>query len=165
MFVPAVVMAMGLLPLMMKTGLHGTTVAVASAHSLISLPVIFLLLRSSLAQVDPDLEQAARGLGARPWVAFYRVTLPLIYPAVVAGMVIAFILSVNEVILAAVSDYHPRPDSPGGSVANGPRQGNAALGSGIVLDGGGNPCGNVDRREAAQAKLTWFCEGAFCPPR
>lgn len=100
MFVPAVVLAMGLLPVMMEIGLRGTTAAIAAAHSLISLPVVFLLLRSAFAQVNPELEQAARGLGANPWVAFSRVTVPLIYPAVLAGMVIAFILSVNEFILA-----------------------------------------------------------------
>jgi ABC-type spermidine/putrescine transport system permease subunit II len=100
MFVPAVVLAMGLLPLMMNTRLRGTTVAIAVAHTLVSLPVVFLLLRSTLMQVDRELEQAARGLGAGPFVAFKRVTLPLIYPAVLAGAVIAFILSANEFILA-----------------------------------------------------------------
>src|SRR5579872_6328010 len=55
MFVPAVVLAMGLLPLMMNTCLHGTTVAIAVAHSLVSLPVVFLLLRSTLLQVDREL--------------------------------------------------------------------------------------------------------------
>ncbi|HEV3386539.1 MAG TPA: ABC transporter permease, partial [Gemmata sp.] len=99
-FVPAVVLAMGLLPVMMTTGLRGTTVAISVAHSLVSLPVVFLLLHSTLSQVDPLLEQAARGLGAGPLVAFSRVTFPLIYPAVLAGVVIACILSVNEFILA-----------------------------------------------------------------
>ncbi len=61
---------------------------------------MFLLLRSALEQTDPDLERAARGLGASPWVAFRRVTLPLIGPAVIAGAVIAFILSVNEFVLS-----------------------------------------------------------------
>lgn len=100
MFVPAVVLAMGLLPLVMYAGLQGTPIALAAAHCLVSLPVAFLLLRSALAQTDPDLERAARGLGAGPWAAFRRVTLPLIYPAVLAGAVIAFILSVNEFTLS-----------------------------------------------------------------
>src|SRR4051794_31439461 len=63
MFVPAVVLAMGLLPLVRVVGLWGTAASLAAAHSLASLPVVFLLLRSALAQVDPDLERAARGLG------------------------------------------------------------------------------------------------------
>ncbi len=100
MFVPTVVLAMGLLPLVMATGLRGSLVSVAAAHSLVSLPVVFLLLRSALAQADPDLERAARGLGAGPWTAFRRVTLPLASPAVLAGALVAFILSANEFILA-----------------------------------------------------------------
>jgi ABC-type spermidine/putrescine transport system permease subunit II len=100
MFVPTVVLGMGLLPLIRLTGLWGTTAAVAAAHSLVSLPVVFLLLRSALTQTCPDLERAARGLGAGPWAAFRRVTLPLIAPAVLAGAVVALILSANEFILA-----------------------------------------------------------------
>ncbi len=100
MFVPGVVLGLGLLPVMLSTGLRGTPLGIVTAHSLVSLPVVFLLLRTTLAQVDPALEQAARGLGARPWSAFYRVTLPLIAPALAAGAVIAFILSANEFILA-----------------------------------------------------------------
>jgi ABC-type spermidine/putrescine transport system permease subunit II len=100
MFVPAVVLAMGLLPLVMRFGLQGTPVALAAAHCLVSLPVVFLLLRAALAQTDPDLERAARGLGAGPWTAFRRVTLPLIYPSILAGVVIALILSVNEFTLS-----------------------------------------------------------------
>jgi ABC-type spermidine/putrescine transport system permease subunit II len=100
MFVPAVVLAMGLLPLAMRAGVQGRPWALAAAHSLVSLPVVFLILRSALGHVDPDLERAARGLGAGPWTAFRRVTAPLISPAVSAGAVIACILSVNEFAFA-----------------------------------------------------------------
>ncbi|HJZ56345.1 MAG TPA: ABC transporter permease [Gemmataceae bacterium] len=100
MFVPAVVLGMGLLPLVRGVGLQGMAVAIAAAHSLASLPVVFLLLRSALSQVDPELERAARGLGAGPVTAFRRVTLPLVSPAIAAGAVIACILSVNEFTLA-----------------------------------------------------------------
>jgi ABC-type spermidine/putrescine transport system permease subunit II len=100
MFVPAVVLGMGLLPLVRAAGLQGTTAAVAAAHSLASLPVVFLLMRAALERTDPDLEGAARGLGAGPCTAFRRVTLPLISPAILAGVVIAFILSANEFTLS-----------------------------------------------------------------
>ena len=100
LFVPGVVLAMGLLPLVMVLGLWETPVALAAAHCLISLPAVFLVLRAELAATDPDLELAARGLGAGPRSVFVRVTLPLILPSVVAGVVVAFILSVNEFTLA-----------------------------------------------------------------
>jgi len=100
LFVPPVVLAMGMLPLVMIAGLRGTVFALAAAHALVSLPVVFLLLRSALSQLDPNLEPAARGLGASPLTAFRRVTLPLMYPAVLTGVVLAFILSANEFTLS-----------------------------------------------------------------
>lgn len=100
MFVPVIVLAMGLLPLAMQAGMQGKAVSLAAAHTLVSLPVVFLVLRGALAQADTELERAARGLGAGPFTAFRRVTLPLIAPAVIAGAVIAFILSVNEFAFA-----------------------------------------------------------------
>jgi putative spermidine/putrescine transport system permease protein len=100
MFVPATVLAMGLLPLVLALDLWETPAALAVAHCLVSLPVVFLLLRSALAGIDPDLERAARGLGAGSWRTFRRVTLPLILPVVLAGAMVAFILSANEFTLA-----------------------------------------------------------------
>lgn len=100
LFVPGVVLAMGLLPLVMAIGLWETPVALAAAHCLVTLPVVFLLLRSALAGIDPDIERAARGLGAGPWLVFRQVTLPLILPSVLASAMVAFILSANEFTLA-----------------------------------------------------------------
>jgi ABC-type spermidine/putrescine transport system permease subunit II len=100
LFVPAVVLGMGLLPWMRVLGLWGTTFSLAAGHSLWSLPVVFLVARSALDDVDPDLEQAARGLGASAWMTFRRVTLPAIAPAVAAGAVMAFVLSLNEFMIA-----------------------------------------------------------------
>jgi ABC-type spermidine/putrescine transport system permease subunit II len=100
LFVPAVVLGMGLLPMVHALGLWGTRVSLALAHGLVALPVVFLVVRSALAEVSPDLEAAARGLGAGPWRTFRRVTLPLIRPALLAGAAMSFILSLNEFTLA-----------------------------------------------------------------
>lgn len=76
------------------------TLSLAAAHSLGSLLVVFLVVRAALADVEADLELAARGLGASPWQTFWQVTLPVILPALVVGALIAFILSLNEFMLA-----------------------------------------------------------------
>jgi ABC-type spermidine/putrescine transport system permease subunit II len=100
LFTPAVALAMGLLPLLHLLGLAGTHLGLALAHALTALPVVFLMVRSALAEVSPDLERAARGLGAGPVRAFRRVTWPLIRPAVGSAALFSFILSLNEFTLA-----------------------------------------------------------------
>jgi ABC-type spermidine/putrescine transport system permease subunit II len=57
------------------------------------------VVRNGLEQLNPDLEPAARGLGAGPAQTFFRVTLPQLTPALLAGGVMAFLLSLNESVL------------------------------------------------------------------
>lgn len=97
---PPLVLGVGLLPVMHGLGLWGTYLAVVIGHCLLSLPVVYLILRSHLEQSCSDLEQAAQGLGANPWQVFYRITLPLLYPALAAAGMIAFVLSLNEAIVS-----------------------------------------------------------------
>ena len=100
LFVPPPGLAMGLLPLVLMLGLWESPFALSAAHALLSLPIVFLLIERAIAATDPELESAARGLGASPWFAFRHVTLPLILPSVLAGAVVAIILSVNEFTLS-----------------------------------------------------------------
>jgi ABC-type spermidine/putrescine transport system permease subunit II len=79
------------------TPLWGTHVSLAIAHSVLAIPVAYLVLRGSLQQVDRNLEAAARGLGAGPWQVFRFVTLPLIAPAVLAATLFAVVISLNEI--------------------------------------------------------------------
>ncbi|GAA1000154.1 ABC transporter permease [Acrocarpospora macrocephala] len=61
----------------------------------ILLPYSVLALYAQLRAIDPDLERAARGMGARPWQAFWRVTWPLSLPGAVAGSVLVFVLALG----------------------------------------------------------------------
>ncbi len=54
---------------------------------------------ASLAEFDPAVEEAARNLGAGWWRTFFKVTLPLIRPGLLAGGVFAFILSFDELVV------------------------------------------------------------------
>jgi ABC-type spermidine/putrescine transport system permease subunit II len=98
--VPPLVLGMGLLPLVHRLGLWGSWLSLALAHGLLGLPVVFLATRAALEGVGPGLEEAARGLGAGPWQAFWRITWPLIRPGVLAGAALAFVLSLNESMIA-----------------------------------------------------------------
>jgi molybdate transport system permease protein len=68
----------------------------AIATAVMTLPLMVRSIRIALEQVDSGLEQAARSLGATPFDAFRSVTLPLIAPGVLAGVVTAFVASLGE---------------------------------------------------------------------
>ncbi len=65
-------------------------------HILITLPYTFLNVSSSLYNFDRSVEEAARSLGASPFKTFYRITLPIIKPGVIAGAMFAFIVSFDQ---------------------------------------------------------------------
>lgn len=67
-----------------------TPTAVILGMTQLFLPLMILSVYSALSQVDPDLEQAARGLGARPATALRRVVLPLSLPGIVVGATLVF---------------------------------------------------------------------------
>jgi ABC-type spermidine/putrescine transport system permease subunit II len=100
LFVPAVVLGMGSLAFHRAIGLWGTPLSLAIAHSLWAVPLVFLALRASLAGVDRSLEEAAATQGAGPGRVLWHVTLPLMAPGVLVAFLLAFIVSVNEFIMA-----------------------------------------------------------------
>lgn len=99
-FTPAVIIAMALLAVAYRTGLWGGYVIIAIAHSLWAFPLVIMVLRVSLEGLDRSLEEAARGLGASSWQVFITVILPLIGPSVMVGALFAFIISINEFVMA-----------------------------------------------------------------
>ena len=99
-FVPAVVIGMASLSFHHQIGLWGTTLSIAVAHSLWAIPLVFMVLQPTLASLDKSLEEAAQGMGASPLRVFFHVTLPLIMPGVLVSIMFAFIISVNEFVMA-----------------------------------------------------------------
>ncbi|MEI8609766.1 molybdate ABC transporter permease [Enterovibrio norvegicus] len=68
----------------------------ALASAVVAFPLLVRAIRLSLELVDQRLEDAARTLGASPWRVFYSVTLPLIAPGILSGLVLAFARSLGE---------------------------------------------------------------------
>jgi len=66
-------------------------------HVVITLPFVFLTVTSALYNMPASVEEAARTLGAGPWLSFFRVTLPLIRSGVITGALLAFIMSFDNV--------------------------------------------------------------------
>jgi len=87
-------------PVTIGGGLTGSPLGYALAHTILALPYPFITVTASLVTVDRNLELAAGSLGAPPWVGFRRITLPLIMPGVLAGLILSFLTSWDEVIVA-----------------------------------------------------------------
>lgn len=71
------------------------------AHTTLGTAYVVMIVRARLTNFDKRLEEAALNLGARPRNVFFLVTLPLIFPSIVSGWLISFILSLDDVILAS----------------------------------------------------------------
>ncbi|WP_255291494.1 ABC transporter permease [Natrinema sp. CBA1119] len=66
------------------------------AHSVLALPFVFLIVRSRLLTFDERLEDASMALGANKWETTVNVTIPIIGPALLAGMLMGFVISFGE---------------------------------------------------------------------
>ncbi|MCA0432220.1 MAG: ABC transporter permease [Proteobacteria bacterium] len=69
------------------------------AHTAFCIPFAYLPIRARLESMDLTLERAAADLYATPWNAFRRVTLPLLWPGILAGYMLAFVISLDDVVI------------------------------------------------------------------
>ena len=73
--------------------------AITIAHISFSFPFVAMVIRARLARFNPELEEAARDLGATQWQSFRDVLLPYMRPGLVAGGLLAFTLSLDEFVI------------------------------------------------------------------
>jgi spermidine/putrescine transport system permease protein len=73
--------------------------SILAAHITFSIGFVAVIVRARLAGMDESIFEAARDLGATPWATFRRITLPLIMPALVAGFLMAFTLSIDDFVI------------------------------------------------------------------
>jgi len=79
-------------------GLH----TIVSAHVAFSIAFALIVVRARLAGLDPALEEAAMDLGAGEWTTLFRVTLPLLRPAIAAAALLVFILSFDDYLITSL---------------------------------------------------------------
>jgi putative spermidine/putrescine transport system permease protein len=94
---PGIIFGLALLQFLAGHGLPRNTLALVLTHVVITMPFAIRFVSVSLLGIDPNVEKAARSLGADGWSTFWRVTFPLIRPGLVASVVFAFIISFDEV--------------------------------------------------------------------
>lgn len=71
------------------------------AHTTFSLAFVAIIVQSRLVDLDHSLEEAAQDLGARPARVFFDITLPIISPALLSGWLLAFTLSLDDLVIAS----------------------------------------------------------------
>jgi putrescine transport system permease protein len=81
-------------------GARGVT-TITIAHITFSTAYVAIVVQSRLSQLDPSLEEAAMDLGAPPGRTFLLITVPLLAPALVAGWLLAFTLSLDDLVIAS----------------------------------------------------------------
>jgi putative spermidine/putrescine transport system permease protein len=98
--VPGVAAGLGFLILAAALGLLRSRSVLVVAHVALVLPFVVRSVWVSVRNLDPALERAAASLGATPWRAFRRVTLPLLRPGLFAGLLFAIVVSLNEFVVS-----------------------------------------------------------------
>ncbi|MFN2525660.1 MAG: ABC transporter permease [Actinomycetota bacterium] len=101
LIVPEIVIAIASLLFFVTIGLPLGPVAIVITHSVFNTSVVGLIVRARLAGTDRSLEEAATDLGATRWGVFYQVTLPQLFPAILAGALLAFTFSFDDVVLSS----------------------------------------------------------------
>jgi putrescine transport system permease protein len=76
-----------------------TTIIIA--HVTLTMAYVTVIVQSRLAQLDDSLEEAAMDLGARPFKVFFLITLPIIAPALMSGWLLAFTLSLDDLVITS----------------------------------------------------------------
>jgi putative spermidine/putrescine transport system permease protein len=97
---PVVVMGLAQFEFFARLRLNGTLPGIALAHGVLGVPYVFLTMRAALARLDSALVRAAQSLGAGAWSLVRWVYLPGLLPAILAGAVLAYGASLEEVVIA-----------------------------------------------------------------
>ncbi len=98
---PEIITGLSLLLLFISLGVPRGVFTVVLAHATFSMCFVCVVVSARLSTFDRSLEEAALDLGCTPWDAFRSVTLPIIAPAVIAGWLLAFTLSLDDLVIAS----------------------------------------------------------------
>ncbi|WP_229069897.1 ABC transporter permease [Actinoplanes sp. DH11] len=96
---PELVMGASLLTLFVSLGVGLGPLTITIAHVMFSISFVATVVRARVLTLDRSLEEAAADLGANAWTTFWKVTFPIILPAVFSGFMLAFALSVDDFVV------------------------------------------------------------------
>ena len=100
LILPEIVLAIGTLALFVQIQMPLGVPAITLAHIAFCIPFALLPIRARMRGIDVSIYEAAADLGANEWVIFRRITLPLLAPGIVAGALLAFIISLDDFLVS-----------------------------------------------------------------
>ena len=98
--IPEIIMGIALVVLAKLGGVELSLLTIGLGHMILCVPFAMLVMISRLEGFDKNLEEAAMDLGEGPWGTFWRVTFPMALPGVVASLLLTFVISFDEFVLA-----------------------------------------------------------------
>ncbi len=110
--VPDLALAIGLLVMFSAVGMTLGLHSVLLAHVVFGMAFVAAVVTARIGQVDPSLEEASRDLGAGATSTFFRITVPALAPAIIAGALLVFTLSLDEFVIAFFTDGPATPTLP-----------------------------------------------------
>jgi spermidine/putrescine transport system permease protein len=98
--VPEIVTAVATLIFFISVGIPLGMVGLIAAHTVFCIPFAFITIKARMDTMDATMEQAANDLYAPPIQVFFAITLPLLWPAILAGFILAFIVSLDDFVIS-----------------------------------------------------------------
>uniref|UniRef100_UPI003F209DB2 ABC transporter permease n=1 Tax=Rhizobium sp. F40D2 TaxID=3453141 RepID=UPI003F209DB2 len=98
---PDVITGLSLLLLFVAIGFDRGFWTITLAHTTLTMCFVAVVVQSRLLSFDHSIEEAAQDLGAPPVRTFFEITLPIIAPAVISGWILAFTLSLDDLVIAS----------------------------------------------------------------
>ena len=98
--IPEIILGMVFMAFFSLLGLPFGMTTLVIGHTAFCIPYVFMLVKARLVGMDPALAEAARDLGAGEVQVFLHITLPLITPAILSGMLLSFAMSMDDVIIS-----------------------------------------------------------------
>jgi putrescine transport system permease protein len=98
---PEVILGLSLLLFFVAIDLDRGFLTITLAHITFTMCYVTVVVQSRLVTFDRSLEEAAMDLGCTPFGTFFRITLPIILPAVISGWMLAFTLSLDDLVISS----------------------------------------------------------------
>lgn len=99
MATPEIVLGVALLAMFVTVNMSRGFATILIAHVMFSISYVVVTVKARTAGFNQELEDAAKDLGATPWVTFWTVTFPLIFPGILAAGLLAFVLSIDDYVI------------------------------------------------------------------